>query len=61
MWSMSELKELAIGILVVLLVLLGTSDFWLPLIPERFTVRYMLLAVTVVAAVLGICVIYTPR
>jgi hypothetical protein len=53
---MAQFKEFAAAIVAALLVLLMAGDDWLPLIPERFTVRWFLLVTTAVAITLALLV-----
>ena len=63
---MSELREVAVGVVVTLLVLmvliaananlLLDGDF-----PKRFTVRQLLIGATALAVLLGMCVAFSPR
>jgi hypothetical protein len=54
MRGMKDLKEIGVAIVVTLLVLLFTMEYWAPLLPERFTVRYLLLLATAIAVLLGV-------
>lgn len=58
---MESLREFAVAIIVTLLVLMMTVEVWVWLIPERFTVRYLLVAATVISIILGACVAFAPR
>ena len=55
---MSELRQIAVGILVILLVLLTVLQTTAPPLPKRFTVRWLLIVTTVLAILIGAVVAF---
>jgi hypothetical protein len=63
---MEDLKQIAIGIIVTILVVMvivaESAELWYgSSIPKRFTVRTLLIVATVVAIALGVFVGFSPR